>query len=328
MPAAPLAVLVAWLQRRAAPPDLQALQEVLLQPESLAEFRRLVREYLPDQEAEILAQRGAGARVTAFAHAFGEQYFPLGWAFDDGNDSDSGYGFLVSGIYGQLLGWDDEDWHELADRPDGYVLLYALGGRCGEAACPDLAPMHGGWEEEQEGRRVTAVAYCAERLVDEALLRRLPEGGYTRTELHRLLDGTEYQAAADAADWFRNDTDNGFLDYSDGMELNVHDDWSQENVRGLTDIWARAEALTNRVQALGQWLEQDMNRHFSQLLDFIAYRKGEDAYDARQLRLLDPGPRPSGPGADPALGGAGGPGRAPGPAGAALGPLSRDGPAQ
>lgn len=301
MPAGPLEALGAWLQGQPAPPHLGSLVQAMTDPEDVLAFRALLREYLPEWEQNILALRGAEARVVAFAESFEEKYFPLHWVFTNPGAGDEGYSFLVSDIHPQTLGWDDEDWHEIADRPVGFLLIYTLGGRCEAEPGRWDRELHDAWERDLEGQRVTAVAEAAKH-VDEALLRRVPEGGYTRPELHRLLDGTDYAAVALAADWFRNDTGNLVMDVPLESEQGVSDPWGPDNVRIITETWAEAKEMVDRVNALGKWLEQDPNRHFSQLLDFIDHQKGVTNRDPRQLWFMEPDPERDWGG--PPLGGA------------------------
>jgi hypothetical protein len=61
-----------------------------------------------------------------------------------------------------------------------------------------------------EGRTPLAEA-CAQH-VPEDLLRRVPDGGISREEAHRLFDDSPYQAIALWADMMNYDTGNFFLD--------------------------------------------------------------------------------------------------------------------
>jgi hypothetical protein len=278
MPAGPLTALCAWLERRVAPPDLEELINTLLAPEDLVTFRALVDEYLPECEAEIQAARGAVARVSAFAKFFEKKYFPLSPMFDEDSGYEEGYAFMTSAIYPFATGWSSDDWDDdVTGRDNGHQLLYVLGARCGDDNDADDG-MHAGWEQQLEGMRVTALEACRSHTKAQ-VLRRIPEGGWTRKRLHQLLDGTEYQGAAEAADWFRNDTGNGFLDTADDDGMDPSVPWGRDNVSALTIHWVEARAILGRVTPLARWLEADTNKHFGELLDFIEKRDKEVTHD-------------------------------------------------
>ena len=257
MPARPLAVLGLRLLA-AAPPRLAALQELLMGAEGLGEFLELVRRYTPDHEAEILRATGPDERLPIFANYFQDQYFPLHWVFAHPMDGDVGYDYMAESIHAPSLGWDDDDWHDIESRHHGHQLLFAL-CRCCDGTNHQFY---------DDGLRIPALEACAVHTRKDVLTR-IPDGGYTREELHRLLDGTEYEAAAKAADWFHNDTGNGFLDTNDEMNQYAQDPWDPETVAELTRLWQQADLLYDQVNDLRVWLEQDTNRHFGQLLDFI-----------------------------------------------------------
>ena len=270
MPAHPLAALGLRLMR-VAPPSLKELREALLVAEGFAEFLDLVQRYLPDHEQEILQGGTPEERIAIFANHFKHRYFPLHWVFEMPGAGDVDYDYMVSSIHTMVLGWDDDDWHMIEDREPGHQLLFAL-CRC----CDD--PHH------DDGLRVPTLEACA-RHTKPATLQRIPPNGYARGELRRLLDGTEFEAAAKAADWFYNDTGNGFLDTPEHMEQYTQDDWTPENVAELTRLWAEADLLTDQVENLRAWLEQDTNKHFAQLLDFIDHRQ-------EVMHRDEPGPKP------------------------------------
>ncbi len=196
--------------------------------------------------------------MAIFASRFKDRYFPLHWMFEMSGAGDVDYSDMVSSIHSICLGWNEDDWHMIEDRQPGHQLLFAL-CRCCEG------PNHDG------GLRVPALEACAAHTRPD-VLQRIPTGGYTRGELHRLLDDSEFESAALAADWFCNDTGNGFLDTPEDMEQYAQDDWTPDNVAALTRLWAEADRYSDQVQDLVAWLEQDTNKHFTQLLDFIEQR--------------------------------------------------------
>jgi hypothetical protein len=274
MPARPLAALGLRL-KAVAPPRLASLAEGLLVSEGFAEFMDLVRRYTLDYEAEVLRAGTAGARMAIFANHFRDAYFPLHWVFDAPIDGDVTYSFMTESIHSICLGWDDDDWHDIESRLVGHQLLFVL-CQVDEGVISSL----------DEGMRVAALEACAKH-IQQSILERLPPGGYARTELHRLLDGTEFEAAAKAVDWFHNDTGNGFLDVNDEMNQYCVDDWEPDVVSGMTELWRQADLFANQVHDLTAWLEKDTNRHFAQLLDFIERRKEVMHRDPRQIPLIE-----------------------------------------
>ena len=271
MPARPLVALGERL-RAAAPPRLAALVEVLLVGEGFVEFMELVRQYIPEYKAEILRATGPGKRMPIFANRFRDQYFPLHWLFDHGMDDELGYDYMVHSIHTLSMGWDDDDWHSIEDRHHGHQLIFAL-------CCDD------------PGLRVPTLEACAQH-TDRRVLRRIPTGGYIREELHQWLDGTEYEAAAKAVDWFYGDTGNGFLDYGDELSQYAYDPWEPDTVRTLTLLWQEADLIYNQVENFRTWLEVNPNRNFGLLLDFIEARKESEGKevvtrDPRQIPLFE-----------------------------------------
>jgi hypothetical protein len=249
----PLTTLAARLLG-AAPPSLSHLIEVLAGGEYFETFLGLVREYLPECEAEILRERTATAQIALFGNRFGDRYFPLhDWAL-----MEYGYEELVGIVPLIVQGIDWEDYHEVPEswRP-GYQLLFAL----------TVNP----FEMYDDGARVPLLEACA-AVVPQALVERIPAKGYAPEVLRQLLDGTELSGAADAADWLCSNTDTIFLDWPSDADHDVH--WDPETIRELTEEWKQAELIMGRVHALAEWLEVDLPQRFGELLDFIDTRKG------------------------------------------------------
>ena len=103
----PLCVLAQRLQ--AAPPSLGALLSLIAGAEGFEDFRKLVREYLPDCEHDILAGQPR-EQVAAFAQHFRARYFPLHDSQEWGEvDDDFPYNDVLSQIPIRPSGisWDD-----------------------------------------------------------------------------------------------------------------------------------------------------------------------------------------------------------------------------
>ena len=159
------------------------------------------------------------------------------------------------------LGWSDEDYHEL-DRRDGYRLLAAL---CQHPYDDSDTPL--------------ALLDSLEALVPPETLRRLPQAGLPPATLHTRLDGGQFAAAADFADWRWATTGTAFLDCDDTLDV-VDAPWSPENVALLTTQWRQADAILARIDELATWLETDPPAHFAALLDAALREVVEATADA------------------------------------------------
>lgn len=209
-------------------------------------FRRLVREFVPDAEAAIMAagQGGAGReaeRCWAFLRAMERAYFPV-------HDLEE-YEQVTYDIPIVRNAWSSERFHNV-DLRLGELLLFAL------SAHP-----------YEPGARV-ALLDAAEARAPRALLRPLlaeiPDEGVPPDVLRERLGGTRYAGAADFADWLWGATGSVFLDVDDDEWLEI--EWSRENVLELADEWRRAEAVLDRIDELVAWLEADPVPRFRELL--------------------------------------------------------------
>ncbi len=115
-------VTLSHLLRGAGPPALSHLLALFGQAEEYGEFTRLVREFLPDLELEILGQ-GALDGASAFAEAFGARYFPLGHLEPGFMESLEDLTRWVP-VHVQGLAWDD--YHDLPNWRPGFVLASLL----------------------------------------------------------------------------------------------------------------------------------------------------------------------------------------------------------
>jgi len=247
--AGPLELLARRL-RLSGPPSLDGLEAWFSQGEAYRDFVALVRQYLPQHEAEILAEVGVQARIAAFARHFGGRYFPLPDAFKDGWVDE--YDQLTTYIPVISMGVSYDDYHMLTEGWRlGYRLLFVL----------STDP----YKEVGGGARTALLESCAE-LVPRELLERLGEG-FEPGALHARLDRTRFEAVALAADWLHQDTGTAFLDLT-GDEF-VEEEWDPETVRTATEQWARARDIQDRVHSLAEWLEVEPPARFKELLEFI-----------------------------------------------------------
>lgn len=244
------------------PPSLGGLIQALVPAEGFADFVALVQEYVPEHMGEVLAADSPAAQIAVFANHFQDRYFPLGLGLNyEGPwvDPTLEYTDLLRYIpipYGGLE-WDD--LHDMEHWRPGYLLMGSL-----------HVPHR--FSHLDEGMAVAWLEQCALE-VGEGTMMRLPQGGWSAEDLRRLLDGTEYQVLALFADWLNNDTRNAFLDAH--PEYPLMDEWDREVVTILTNAWHQAEAAWNEMAAMSEWLEEDPEAHFNQLLDFIEERREE-----------------------------------------------------
>lgn len=237
---------LAEVLHQAQPPSPASIVSALQGAFSYRDFVSLVRRWLPDEAAQILNPHAAEEQqVWAFCGAFSQRYFPI-------HEMEQ-YGDITALIPVHTIAIEDYDYHSPSDYDTGHLLLYSLV----ESLDEGIRTM---WLEE------------AEQQVDRALLGRLPLGGYTAGELHRLLNGTRHEAVAVAAAYFSHTTDNPFLDVAEDWNPEMPD-WGDEVVEDLTQEWRAAEAMMKRINERAAWLEQDPTRRFAGLLDFIDRRK-------------------------------------------------------
>ncbi len=240
------------------PPSLSALLAHLADLESYHDFLLLVEEYLPEHLEEVKRLPDSGNRIAHFARHFKDRYFPL--TFDgEWVDHDAEYSQLLGHIPIPYGGIDSEDLHEVESWKTGLLLMGSL----------HVVQQFRDWGE---GMAVVWIEACADH-VDRNVLMRLPADGWSGNELHELLDGTNYEAAAHFADYLQNDTRNAFLDAH--FEYPFEDAWDMETVKILTVDWQRSQVIWDQFSRLSDWLEEDPTPHYTQMLEFIFQREAE-----------------------------------------------------
>ena len=261
-----LAALSQKLITRAAPPSLRDLRDLLLTSENYAEFMRLVTQFTPEIEADVRRTAGAAAKMMLFANTFEQRYFPLHPGFADGLNDE--YYDLCTQIPVVTLSIDWDAYHEMAEgswRKGLMLAAYILADPYGSADSP-------------EGERVALADACS-RLVRREDLARVPERGLSQDDVHKLLDGTRFEALATVGDIVNFDTGDCFHDNDEEMVAQGGPDldWTRENVEAMTQGWLKAQATEDKVGKFYDWLEEDLPAHFAELLDFIEERKKKRA---------------------------------------------------
>ena len=70
--------------RQQRPPDIAVLYAKVADCGGYLEFLRIVREFVPDYEQEILREKKPGLQMAKFASRFEDKYFPLFPMIGDG----------------------------------------------------------------------------------------------------------------------------------------------------------------------------------------------------------------------------------------------------
>ena len=254
-PAAPLECLVRQL-RSYRPPSISTLIGMLQDNQDYADFVHLVQEFLPERETEILGQPGPEQQIASFAGYFEDRYFPLPHFLRFGDAEE--YSDLTQSIPLIALGFGYQDYDDLVQNGNtgSMLMTYFFRQPYGD-----------------QGARISLGEACQEHVSSE-LLQRIPEQGFTPEELHKLLDGTPYQALAAWGDLIHLNTGNDLLDTDEEMMSNsVLPEWSKENVTYFTRQWAEAQEKQQGPFAMAEEFEKKPAAYFQEVLDFIDQQK-------------------------------------------------------
>lgn len=244
-----------------APPKLSYIIVQIKEAGNLTEFIKIIREFLPEREADIMSTTSMTQQIASFCSYFEDRYFPLQEMFKDFeyNEIES-YGELVQGVpIIDNLGFDYEQYHEIPENYRDSIKLITFLVEC---------PFEG-----DEGARLVLGEACA-KLVPIKLLKMVPEGGFCRESLHKYLDKTPYEGVVTWVDMMWVDTGNYFFDLEltrcgCGMGYIPRPDWTREVVDDLTQEWKRAEKIMNDFEVFKKWLEAKPKDRFKEILDFI-----------------------------------------------------------
>jgi len=281
----PLLDLGRRLLSLAAPPSITDLIAQLDEVEEYEQFIHLVRHFVPESADDILARPSPEEKIGAFAQAFSGRYFQLDDRFIEGDVE--GYGDIVHAIPVTVLGMSFDDYHELAhDSREGIQLMAYL---LADPYMPDDSMPR----EAEAGARL-ALYDSLKHFMPQELLDRVPQGGLPYDEAQRIFANSRYKAIALFSQMIGCCTGNFFLDTDyETLYMNESPDWDAENVEELTRQWLQAEAIQEEVYSFCTWLEEDPQKHFSEVLYFLERGRyvnttGPDA-NAVQLELaLEP----------------------------------------
>jgi len=246
----PLSVLAEKLTL--GPPALGALVDILEKSDTVRGFLELVREYLPENEREIMAL-DTFDRVAQFTRLFDQRYFPLA---EFGYDDDEVMEQLIYTIPVMLGGMTSEEYHEFSDFGMGHILLLSL-------------VEYPYYTESEEGgihARVPLLEEVTEQ-VGKELAERIPPEGWKPKVLHEACDGSDFAGVADFGDWVCSCTDTWVLDTN--YEEYGEEQWSREVVDILTEQWPRVRQIRDNMMHMSSWLEDSPKAHFEELLNHI-----------------------------------------------------------
>jgi len=253
-PTTPLGVLRERL-RNARPPSISILLNFFRNTETYNDFVKLIREYLPEREKEILEKPTPREQMACFASHFEDRYLPLHPSFRDG-DCEDDYYELLREIPVMVMGFGWEDYHALNDARLGCQLMSYL-----------FQPP---WEEEQAGERVALVDGFSPAYQHEA--ERVPARGITLKAANRIFKGKKWEGLRKWALYINQDTGNWFLDTDDEMRGNMQMmEWDKETVEAMTSEWAQGNAIDDKMMGFATWLEDEKDgvTHFKQTVDFL-----------------------------------------------------------
>ena len=117
------------------PPLLSELLKCFTNIDDIQKFVGIVREFLPEHEADILTEPRFG-RLYKFCYLFSKKYFPLPIFSQEAE-----LGGFATSLPVELMGMSYSEYHELDMRP-GYILLLGL----------VVYPYEGDWRDEEDDR--------------------------------------------------------------------------------------------------------------------------------------------------------------------------------
>lgn len=267
-PVFPLSILGRKLS--GGPPSLAYFVSLLQMSESFSGFRKLVMDYMPEYEGEIMVE-ALDRRAQKFCLLFSQKYFPLRWEALNGELDISD---IVSGIPWQPMGFSIECFHEFQQFRPGYILALSL------VECPwEGDPYEDGFfgedipddrEDGTPGIRIPLHETVRE-IIGEQLARLMPPAGFNTDHIRAKTAHTEFDGLADFSDWVHLNTGNAFLDTL-GQEIYLNGDmeWGEpeSNDRLISD-WEDALYIISKVHKMALHLEEDPPATFRRLLSLL-----------------------------------------------------------
>jgi len=243
--------------RNARPPSISILLGVFRNVETYNDFVKLVREYLPEREKEILEKPTPHEQMACFASHFEDRYLPLHPSFKDGMCEDDYYE-LLRDIPVIVMGFSWEDYHELDNARLGCQLMSYL----------FQPPFED--DGEQAGERVALADGFPPAYQHEA--ERVPARGIILKAAERIFKAKKWEGLRNWALYINQDTGNWFLDTDDEMRSNMQImDWDKETVEAMSKEWLQAITIYDKMMEFAGWLEDEKEgtARFKQTIDFV-----------------------------------------------------------
>ena len=259
-PTTPLAALREKLHD-VHPPSISLILSLFQNVETYNDFVKLVRDFLPEREKEILEKPSPSAQIAAFASYFEDRYLPLHPIFKDGEVEDDYYE-LLRDIPVMVMGFSWEDYHELNNARLGMQLMCYL----------FEPPMQG--DNDMAGERVALFDGFPPEYQRES--QRVPASGVSLDDARRIFKGKKWIGLRDCAEYINQATDNWFLDTDDEMRGDMQPmEWDKETVATMTREWLKANAFYDKIMEFAEWLEDKKAgvAHFRQTVDFLLANK-------------------------------------------------------
>lgn len=267
VPVYPLTVIARKLLARTGIPSISALIDILQSPNGLPMFKELIREFLPDREAAIMAEDN-DQRIPRFVRFFEDKYFKLADCDWESTTLDE----FVSELPVDLLGFTLESYHSFSDFRDGYILMLSL------VACPFDDSLY----TDDLGARVPILSAVG-RLAGSDILPLLPKEGWSTEELEAKLEDPQFEGIIAFSKWVNQETDSCQLNASldeFGMES-----WSPRLVEMLTEEAPVIEKHFNDVNNISAWLEEDLTRNFKTILRLMLPDEHIDIIPVEQIPM-------------------------------------------
>jgi hypothetical protein len=259
-PTTPLAALRGKLHD-VHPPAISLILSLFQNVETYNDFVKLVRDFLPEREKEILEKPSPSSQIAAFASYFEDRYLPLHPVFKDGEVEDDYYEILRD-IPVMVMGFSWEDYHELNSARLGMQLMCYL----------FEPPMQG--DNDMAGERVALFDGFPLEYQREA--QRVPAGGVSLDNAKLIFKGKKWMGLRNCAEYINQATDNWFLDTDDEMRGDMQPmEWDKETVASMTQEWLKANAFYDKIMEFAEWLEDKKEgvAHFRQTVDFLLANK-------------------------------------------------------
>ena len=242
--------------RATSPPSLRTLGAWLTVGEPYAVFKDLVRQYLSDKEAEILALPHA-SMAGAFSRAFSERYFPL---LQVALGGELPLERLVCGIPVEVYGLQYDDYHELPQNRPGMA----------------VAALFVDFEEyvEEGGIRVALLDVCR-RWLPEALLKKLRKGFDPGFLEFALEDKPEWRGLLHWAFKLINEVGLFFFAtcmgdlYGNSCHSTGPPEWDPDVVANLTSDWEECSRMLEEEKSFYTWLEEDLAARAQELITYL-----------------------------------------------------------